>query len=144
MDVLNAQWAAAVRQHAITPVLGNDGNYFSPIGKKTLAALEAVWQNTTSHPDLGKLIEAGKAVRFWSDLHFGHANIIKYTDRPFSSVQEMDEVLERNLGDSISESDLLVNLGDLAMKDPLGLHHRLNSDWPNRHLLVAGNHDLRG
>ncbi len=144
MDNLNAQWAAAVKQHAITPVLGNDGNYYSPIGRKTLTALEAVWQNTAAYPDLGEMIEAGKAVRFWSDLHFGHANIIKYTNRPFSCVQEMDDVLDTNLRGSFLETDLLVNLGDLSMKVPLEVHHRLNLAWPHKHLLIAGNHDLRG
>ena len=32
-------------------------------------------------------------VYFTSDLHLGHKNILRLCDRPFASIEEMDEVL---------------------------------------------------
>lgn len=36
---------------------------------------------------------------YWytADLHIGHTNIIRYCNRPFSSVEEMNERLLQNL-----------------------------------------------
>jgi calcineurin-like phosphoesterase family protein len=80
-------------------------------------------------------------VYFTADLHFGHARIVELADRPFASVQEMDEALIANWNAVVRRPDDLVwVLGDYALGDRrqgLGHLQRLNG----RKMLVAGNHD---
>ena len=37
---------------------------------------------------------------FTADFHFGHSNIIRYCNRPFQSVEEMDQTILDRLNDS--------------------------------------------
>ena len=41
-------------------------------------------------------LDERETVWFTSDSHFSHSNIIRYADRPFSSVEEMDQQLIEN------------------------------------------------
>lgn len=44
---------------------------------------------------------------YTADLHFGHRNILKFQNRPFSSVKEMDECLINKRRDfCFKESDI--------------------------------------
>lgn len=75
-----------------------------------------------------------------SDLHFGHINIIRYTDRPFGSVAEMDEWLIHSWNDHVGDDDTVWVLGDVCMgtlADSLGLVRQLNGTLR----LLCGNHD---
>jgi len=77
-----------------------------------------------------------------SDHHFGHANIIEYCDRPFSSVGEMDTTLLDRYYEAVDADDLLVHLGDVAMdmqngRETVEYFQQLDGD-----LLVRGNHDV--
>lgn len=47
-----------------------------------------------------------------SDHHFGHSRIIKYTDRPFSYVEDMDQTLLNRHYETVEESDTIIHLGD--------------------------------
>lgn len=44
-------------------------------------------------------------VYFTSDLHLGHKNILRLCDRPFASIEEMDDVLMDNWNRKIHRDD---------------------------------------
>lgn len=75
-----------------------------------------------------------------SDLHFGHANIIKYCERPFTSVPEMDEIMIVKWNNVVGFDDTVFVLGDYAMgdrKNGLSYLTRMNGTK----VLINGNHD---
>lgn len=55
------------------------------------------------------------SVYFTSDTHFGHANIIKYSKRPFNNVDDMDATLIRNWNSVVNHDDVVYHLGDFAV-----------------------------
>jgi calcineurin-like phosphoesterase family protein len=77
---------------------------------------------------------------FTSDLHFGHANIIELCNRPFDSIQHMNDMLVENWNSTVSNDDTVYVVGDFAMgiiADNLPIAQRLNGDKR----LILGNHD---
>jgi calcineurin-like phosphoesterase family protein len=76
-----------------------------------------------------------------SDHHFGHSQIIEYTDRPFHSVGQMNQTLLNRYYQTVEKEDTLLHLGDVAMdmrdgKETIEYFERLNGD-----VLLRGNHD---
>lgn len=53
---------------------------------------------------------------FTSDHHFGHVNVIKYCDRPFESVEEMDEEMVDRWNSVVAEKDEVFYLGDFTLQ----------------------------
>lgn len=52
-----------------------------------------------------------------SDHHFGHENIIGYTDRPYSSILSMDRDYARKWNKVVRPGDLVFHLGDFTLND---------------------------
>jgi calcineurin-like phosphoesterase family protein len=78
-----------------------------------------------------------------ADTHFGHGNIIKYSNRPFSDSTEMNERLIHNWNERIKPEDQVFFLGDFCFKSGEGC---LKAEyWQSRlngHVIyVRGNHD---
>jgi len=77
---------------------------------------------------------------FTSDTHFWHENIIKYCNRPYKTVEEMNEDLIAKWNARVGKDDIVWNLGDFCFggKDKIeSVFPRLNG----RINLVLGNHD---
>ena len=75
---------------------------------------------------------------FTSDHHWGHANILKYCNRPFSSVEEMDEIMIQRWNSVVSKFDTVYHLGDFCLcndaKPYLSrLHGKIRFVIPNFH-----------
>ena len=76
---------------------------------------------------------------FTADTHWGHRNIIRYCQRPFVDVEEMNEALITNWNNTVGKDDIVFHLGDFAMggsAEWCRLLERLNG----RIYLILGNH----
>lgn len=77
----------------------------------------------------------------WSDIHFGHANVIKYSDRPFHDDHHMDESLIANYNSCVGVNDICIWVGDVSFRNSdltKVIIRRLNG----YKILIVGNHDF--
>ena len=81
-------------------------------------------------------------VWFTSDTHFGHENIIRFCNRPFSNAQEMNAELIRRWRDTVPEDGIEFHLGDFAHGSSRLWNHIL-CVLPGRKYLILGNHDMK-
>ena len=49
-----------------------------------------------------------------SDLHFDHTNVIKFDNRPFKDVEEMNNALIHNWNSVVKKNDIVYVLGDFC------------------------------
>lgn len=110
------------------------------------------WQNTlrlyrhhTGFERLDPRFSDPEEIFLISDLHLGHANIIRYCARPFffSDTREMDHVLIKNWNYTISPANRVYYLGDLRYgQDDLSDEYYLNK-LRGHITCIPGNHDPR-
>ena len=80
-------------------------------------------------------------VFFISDTHFDHENIIKYEDRPFKSIEEMNKQIIKNWNNTVKKNDKIFILGDFAFGNKERIREII-SGLNGYKALVIGNHDM--
>ena len=79
---------------------------------------------------------------FTADHHFGHLNIIKYCNRPFSSVEEMDAEMIRRWNEKVEPRDSVFHLGDFTLNG-FEYAEKIFASLNGYIWLVPGHHDKR-
>lgn len=75
-----------------------------------------------------------------ADWHYGHKNVLAFDNRPFKSVEEMNEALIENWNSVVSAGDMVYILGDMfwiKSNEAASIMDRLNG----QKILIKGNHD---
>lgn len=80
---------------------------------------------------------------FTADPHYDHSNVIKYCNRPFKDIQEMNDTLINNWNSVVGNDDTVFIGGDMGF---LKGKHRLKEilyDLKGNKILITGNHDYQ-
>jgi len=79
---------------------------------------------------------------FTADEHYGHSNIIKYCNRPFRDVSEMDETIINNHNSVVGSSDIVIHAGDFCWCNTVkDAHKQYISKLNGNHIFLRGSHD---
>ena len=85
--------------------------------------------------------EVGK-IWLASDTHFFHENILKYCNRPFETVEAMNDALVANWNSVVKPDDHVYHLGDFCFGNVEKWNWCLEPGRLNGHIhLILGNHD---
>ena len=82
-----------------------------------------------------------------SDTHFNHSKILEFTQggrsiRPFSNVDEMNQVMLDNWASTVKPEDTIIHLGDVLFGlDKVDWLEKNFAKLPGKKRLVLGNHD---
>lgn len=79
--------------------------------------------------------------RIWfsSDYHLDHSNVIRYCDRPFDNVEEMNAEIVKRHNEVVDKDDIVFMVGDIAFNDKI--LYELVPKMNGYRILVSGNHD---
>lgn len=77
---------------------------------------------------------------FTSDWHVGHANVIKFDQRPFKDLDHMHRVLINNYNATVGPYDTCYFLGDMGLAKSEVLA-KLVDELQGTKVLILGNHD---
>lgn len=81
-------------------------------------------------------------MKFTSDMHLGHFNVIKYNNRPYKSASDMDADLIRRWNSVVKAKEVVYHIGDFTLNGWLEARRYLKQLNGEIHL-IRGSHDDR-
>lgn len=79
---------------------------------------------------------------FTSDTHFGHNNILKYCERPWNNVYDMNQGLIENWNSVVGPDDIVFHLGDFVFGGS-EMFNEVMQRLNGKKYLILGNHDYK-
>lgn len=81
-------------------------------------------------------------ILYTADLHFGHRSVIRFDNRPFADVDEMDHALIQLWNQKVNQDDHVYIIGDFAYRNEKSEEWYLRQLKGHKHLII-GNHDQK-
>lgn len=98
-------------------------------------------QSVIKDKTINVLEDQTRRVFVWSDIHFGHKNIISFCNRPYGDVTMMNKCLELNFNENVGPNDISIWVGDVTFMSNAFTNEIL--DRLNGYkILIIGNHDF--
>lgn len=142
MNNINEQYLAYLRE---TVNYGDRGPR-QRVRERTIQAFETVATPTCKNELIGneftRTLDDYPKIWIWSDQHFGHKNIIKYSDRPYEDLTEMNGRLIDNHNKVVAPNDIVIWGGDIAFL-PDSKANEILDRLNGYKILVIGNHDVQ-
>lgn len=86
--------------------------------------------------------EYGKSgIYFTADLHIGHKNILKLSNRPFGDIDHHDDTIIDNYNSIVSSNDVCYILGDIAWNQSYETYKSIFNRLNGKKFIILGNHD---
>ncbi len=78
---------------------------------------------------------------FTADTHWGHANMLRYDKRPFTTIEEHDRAIIENWNRYVTKKDVVYHLGDFSFCSKAGGATKYLNQLNGTINLIFGNHD---
>ena len=80
-------------------------------------------------------------IRYISDTHFNHCNVARYDNRPWQTVDEMNEAMIQLWNKTVTSDDIVYILGDVVWSNKIAEWKRILLKLNGHLFVVKGNHD---
>lgn len=123
----------------------------NPKAVRTRTGKPQVWKNFQSvlkhgtEIDLNQAWDAalkdGPMVWVWSDQHYGHNNILGFSNRPYPNLDLMHKCMLLNHNDYVEPNDICIWVGDVAFLGTTAANELIRQHNGYK-ILILGNHDI--